>query len=112
MGSIGFDKRLLGILAVALALRAFVLSGSTYIWDEDTQWIPIVQSISFVPGEVHLPAPEKNTSNVTGSLTERPAGAKIDDVNSIESDPIEIPLKVNGVRLYRIGAGGLVWRLV
>jgi 4-amino-4-deoxy-L-arabinose transferase-like glycosyltransferase len=43
------------ILAAGLALRFYLASVSTYLWDEEREWIPVAESISFEPGSLNLP---------------------------------------------------------
>lgn len=46
---------LAGIVIAGFLLRLNVVLGSTYHWDEEREWIPFTDSISFEPGAVHLP---------------------------------------------------------
>lgn len=43
------------IVGVALAVRLFLILNSTYIWDEDREWIILARSISFSPDSLSLP---------------------------------------------------------
>jgi 4-amino-4-deoxy-L-arabinose transferase-like glycosyltransferase len=79
------DALLIGILAVAAALRLFVLTGSVYIWDEERAWLYVARAISFDPAALHLPIRENLHSALTayfvklGSLAfgEGPLGFKL-----------------------------------
>jgi hypothetical protein len=43
------------ILVAAFLLRFYAAATTVYIWDEDREWIPVAQTISFAPGAIHLP---------------------------------------------------------
>lgn len=43
------------ILAAAVFLRLYLGLTTTYLWDEDRDWIPVAQSISLSPSSIHLP---------------------------------------------------------
>ena len=49
---------LLPLLAVALGLRLYQALGTTYVWDEDRDWIAIAEGISLDPASLHLPVRE------------------------------------------------------
>jgi len=46
---------LLGLLALALALRLWLALNAAYIWDEERDWIPEALAISLDPSDPHLP---------------------------------------------------------
>lgn len=43
------------LLLTAFALRLYLASITIYLWDEDRDWIPLAQSISFQTENLHLP---------------------------------------------------------
>ena len=43
------------ILVVGVAIRLYLASATSYIWDEHGDWIPIAERISLKPGNVYLP---------------------------------------------------------
>ena len=50
------QRLLLGaLLLVGLLLRVYLALSTAYIWDEDREWIPLGQSISFAADDRHLP---------------------------------------------------------
>jgi hypothetical protein len=51
-------KIVLGLLLIALAFRLYPLLTSTYIWDEEREWIVVAERISFHPGSLYLPIHE------------------------------------------------------
>lgn len=46
------------ILLAGFGLRFYLASATTYLWDEDRDWIPIAESISLQPGHLFLPIHE------------------------------------------------------
>ncbi|MGE0887578.1 MAG: ArnT family glycosyltransferase [Blastocatellales bacterium] len=46
---------LLALLIVAFGLRLYLAITTAYLWDEDRDWIPLAESISFEPGAINLP---------------------------------------------------------
>jgi 4-amino-4-deoxy-L-arabinose transferase-like glycosyltransferase len=47
-----------GLILIALAFRLYPLLTSTYIWDEEREWIAVAERISFCPGSLYLPIRE------------------------------------------------------
>ena len=43
------------VLLVALGLRLYLAGTTTYLWDEERDWILLADSISFTPGNLNLP---------------------------------------------------------
>ncbi|MGE5263673.1 MAG: glycosyltransferase family 39 protein [Acidobacteriota bacterium] len=43
------------ILALAFGMRVYQASVTTYFWDEERDWIPLAESISFQPQSLNLP---------------------------------------------------------
>ena len=52
---LGHRMTLLLIIGTAAVLRLYRASVAKYIWDEKMDWIPLAQSISLRPGNLHLP---------------------------------------------------------
>lgn len=44
-----------GLLLLALAVRLFLILTTTYLWDEDREWIPLARSIVFTGEHANLP---------------------------------------------------------
>ena len=51
----GYRIALAIVLAIGLAVRLYLATHSTYIWDEEREWIPVALSISLSPEQFHLP---------------------------------------------------------
>ena len=49
---------ILGLFLLALLFRLYPLLTSTYIWDEEREWIVVAERISFHPERLHLPIRE------------------------------------------------------
>ncbi len=43
------------LILLALGLRLYLVLTTSYLWDEDREWIKLARSISWQPGAIHLP---------------------------------------------------------
>jgi 4-amino-4-deoxy-L-arabinose transferase-like glycosyltransferase len=87
------DPILWTILLIALILRLYLASTTSYIWDEEREFLPIAQSISLSSDSLHLPIRTQNHGALPAYFIK--AGSIIGGEN------------VLGFRLSSILAGGL-----
>jgi hypothetical protein len=95
-------KIVLGLFLVAVVFRLYPLLTSTYIWDEEREWIVVAERISLLPGSLYLPIHEGHHPSVPAYFIK--AGTWLFGKNPL------------GYRFFSLAAGMLtlfvVWRLV
>ncbi len=94
-------KIVLSLFLIALASRLYPLLTSTYVWDEEREWIVVAERISFHPGNLYLPIHEGHHPSLPAYFIK--AGSTLFGKN------------VLGYRFFSLAAGMLtllvLWRL-